>query len=241
MNRGLYTSATGMVGYQQWLDVAANNLANISTTGFKADQMNFAESLLRTVRADGGRGPVLGTVSTGPRPTDMSTDFTKGSEQATGNHLDIMLESPRAMLKISTPEGIRFFRGGSLDVDQNRQLITKDGYPVLDRNDNPVTMPPNSYQITEDGRVMVDGVPTIELAMVTGTFGKAGKNQFVALGPVTDATDRRVLTGVLEGSNVSAIDAMVQMVRVQRLFEMAQRSVQQHDESTQRLIQTVTG
>lgn len=230
-----------MVGYQQWLDVAANNLANISTTGFKADQMNFAESLLRTVRADGGRGPVLGTVATGPKPTDMATDFTKGPELATGNNLDLMLESPRAMLKIQTPQGERYIRGGSLNVDQNRQLVTKDGYPVLDRNDNPVTMPPGSYKISPEGRVMAGEVPTIELAMVTGIFKKEGNNQFTADGPVTDATDRRVLTGVLEGSNVNPIEAMVQMVRVQRLFEMAQRSVQQHDESTQRLIQTATG
>lgn len=237
MNRGIYATATGMIAGQKWLDVVANNLANVSTTGFKRDELVFADAYVREMRLSGGRGATIGTLGSGTKLVAEYTIFEEGPINPTGNPLDVAIDSEKGLLGVQTPQGIRYTRDGSLQLDQDRRLVTKQGYPVLDDRNSPIELPEGRIEILGDGRVMAGDQEVGRIGVFEGTFDKAGGNLFAGSGqPVEEAS---LKVGALEGSNVNAVEAMIEMIGVNRSFEMAQKSLIQQDELTQRLIQSL--
>jgi flagellar basal body rod protein FlgG len=238
MNRGIYATASGMMAAQSQLDVLANNLANVSTTGYKRDGLAFSERLERQMRGNGGLGEVLGTLGSGAEQVAQFTIFEPGPLASTGNPLDLGIDGAKGCFAVQTSQGVRYTRDGALQLDAEGRLVTKAGHPVLDDGERPITLPRGRVSIGEDGTVQVDGIDAGKIGLFDGTFQKVGDNLYDSPDAKTvDGTPLR--SGHLEGSNVNAVEAMVDMITLNRAFELAQRSIQQQDDLTQRLIQSL--
>jgi flagellar basal-body rod protein FlgG len=235
MNRGLYTAATGMSASQRMLDVTANNLANVSTNGFKADGLIFRDALEKNL--SGG----LGEMSFGVAAEAQYTDFGVGSLSQTGNPLDIAITDSKGAFKVDIGNNqFRYTRDGAFRLNDQKQLVDRKGNLVLDKNDSPITIDGNDVDIRNNGDIYVDGQQGPTLGVFDGTFVKQGDNLFVSNDAKASDTIP-IQSKAIEGSNVNPVEAMVQMITVSRAFDMAQKAVTQHDELTQKLIQSLNG
>jgi flagellar basal-body rod protein FlgF len=233
------------------LDVVANNLANVNTTGFKADGVTFAEACERQMCANGGLGQSLGTIGSGPIETGRFTNFEQGAATPTGNPLDVAISGSTGAFAVGVPQpdgstSTCYTRAGSFTLDANRQLVTKEGYAVLDESERPITVPQGVVAIGTDGTVTADGKAVAKLGVFSGTFVKNGRSLY---SPVVDPTGQtaapQALTGstlktqTIEASNVSPMKSMVDMITINRSYELAQKAIQQQDGSTEKLIQSL--
>lgn len=230
-----------MIGAQRELSVIANNLANVNTTGFKKDGISFATQFERTLLASGGMGRTLGELGSGPVEIGMFTEFVVGPTQHTGMPLDIAIQDTKGALAVETQQGIRYTRDGSLTLGPDLELITHSGQKVLDDRQQPISVPPGSTKISisETGDVLADGKQVGKIALYEGNFTKTGANLFTS----EDAKPLdtiKLIPGALEGSNVNPVESMIQMISLQRAYELAQKSISQQDDSTQRLIQSLS-
>lgn len=241
MNRGIYTTAQGMLAAQQQLDVVANNLANVNTTGYKQDVLSFAQQFQQKLQADGGQGALIGELAEGPDKMVAYTVFQMGVAQHTGGKLDVALGTAEGAFAIQTAQGTRYTRDGSFQLNESGTLVTHDGNPVLDERGNTIEVPAGSKDVrfNELGELQADGNVVGKLGVYQATFKKAGSNQFTA-NDARPLENTHVAVGALESSNVNPIESMIQMIDIQRRYELAQKSVTQQDESTQRLIQSLS-
>ncbi|MCG9896124.1 MAG: flagellar hook-basal body protein [Fimbriimonadaceae bacterium] len=238
MQRGVYAAAAGMAASEQWLDVIANNLANASTTGFKREALLFNEGLLRLMREDSGEGRSVGELGSGTTLQAGKMVWSVGAAITTGNPLEVAVRNERGVFAVQAPQGVLYTRSGSFTLDVNRQLVTQDGFPVLDVNGEPIQLPANApARITEQGAVLSGETQIARLAMFQGEAARAG-NGYLTLGN-PEAIDPNLMVGAVEASNVNAVEEMVSMIRLHRAFEMAQKSATGQDEATTRLVQSI--
>ncbi len=235
MNRGVYTAAAGMAASQRWLEITANNLANASTTGFKREAAVFNESLLRTLAEGNGRGRVVGELGAGPLEAATTIVFQNGAITSTGNPLDVALRSAEGLFAVETDAGIRYTRSGAFSQNREGELATLQGLPVLDAQGNRIRLQPGEASISPDGTVTNRGQRVGQIGVFWGTFQRYGVGLFESAdaAPVARVD---LATQAIEQSNVNAIEEMVTMIKVNRAFEMAQRSITSHDEATGRLM-----
>jgi flagellar basal-body rod protein FlgF len=225
------------------LDVIANNIANTSTTGFKANRLiyrsveaaEFDDSALATVEAAPAGDQTITAQSPLPsRALGVTTggmmDLSIGSVRQTGAPLDIAL-SGDGFLAVQTPRGERYTRSGALMLDSTGQLITAQGDLVIGEG-GPITIRPGQVSIGEDGSISVDGQAAGRLKLVQfqdplTELIKEGDSLFASVStePPQEATQTRVLQGMLESSNVNSIEEMAAMMQNNREFESLQRSV----------------
>ena len=215
------------------LDVAANNLANASTTGFRQDELVFNDVLERNLSSS---GKALGQLGYGPANVLQMTDFgTMGQLIPTGNPLDVALESPEGAFAVRSADGvIRYTRDGAFTRNSEGQLATKQGFPVLDDRLNPIDLPQGTVSVASNGVITVNGEEVGTIGVFNGKFNKAGNN--LLEGAAELVTEPAMKGGTLESSNVNTVATMVGMIELQRAFEIAQRSVTAQDELAQRLI-----
>ncbi len=236
MNRGIQAAASGMRAFQTQLDVVANNLANINTTGYKSDGVAFADRLNRSLVI--GPGPFARPVGELGGGAEVAARFTTryaGPTVNTGGALDAMLEEASHFFAVRTPQGVRYTRDGAFTLSADSELVTKSGHAVLDQTGNPIQIPIGTTpSITPDGRVVADGIEVALLGVFQGRFDKAGENLWTGNGDQAD--NPRLLVGTLEGSNVNAVQSMVEMILLMRQFEGAQRAVRTQDELYEKLI-----
>jgi flagellar basal-body rod protein FlgF len=223
-----------MVAGQRWLDTVTNNLANVNTTGFKRDGVAFQDTLQKEIFGDRGS---LGRLGSGPVSRQGFTVFEQGPIHETSNPYDAAIVGP-GMFAVQHEDKTFFTRDGAFTLTQDRFLTTQAGYLVLDEARQPIQVPDGKFEISERGELLVDGAEFGRLGVFDGAFQKAGGNLFVGA-DARPSTGYRVQGGAIEGSNVNAIETMIQMVTISRGFEMAQRSVTQQDDLTQRLIQSL--
>jgi flagellar basal body rod protein FlgG len=220
------------------LDVTANNLANVSTNGFKSDGILFRDALEANLNSNGGP---IGQMSMGVEAAGEFTNFEMGSISGTGNPLDVAITDSKGAFKIDVGNGqTRYTRDGAFRLNDQKQLVDRAGHPVLDKSDNAITLDGKEINIQKNGDIEVDGKVVATLGIFDGTFFKQGQNEYVS----TDAQLSETIgvqSKAIEGSNVNAIEAMVQMITLGRTFDMSQKAVQQHDELTQKLIQSLNG
>jgi flagellar basal-body rod protein FlgF len=238
MNRGIYSTSAAMLSAQRQLDLLSNNLANVSTTGFKRDELAFGDAMEMALRADGGRGAALGTMSVGSAEALPYTAFELGQMQNTGNPFDFAIEDPHAMFAVQTPAGIRFTRNGAFQITSEGMLVTRDGHAVLDSNRQPIQIPTGELEAATDGTLNVGGQPIGTLGLFRGRFSKEGSTLY-ASADAQASPDAQIRWKTLETSNVNAVEAMTEMIVLQRRFDLSQRSILQQDELTQRLIQSL--
>ena len=241
MNFGLYAAYLGMRARQQRLDLIANNIANASTAGFKAQRL-----LYRSIAAAGQEGRQTPATTGDNQQTDRLTtvksgrevgvmtaeaiDFSPGSIRESGRSLDVALEGD-GFLVVQTARGQRYTRQGSLTLDNAGQLVTQTGDLVIG-DSGPITVPPGEVNIGDDGTISANGqvagrLKLVRFADANADLIKEGNSLFVSLRPdhATEATDTRVVQGALEMSNVSSLTEMVAMMQNSREFESLQRSV----------------
>jgi flagellar basal body rod protein FlgG len=238
MLRGVYSAGTAMASAQQWLDVISHNLANASTTGYKRDGLAFDDGLVRELAGQGGRGRTIGSLGSGSVLRGKYTDQAVGAANSTGNRLDVAILSEEGAFAVRAPAGVRYTRDGNFSLDPQRRLVDQRGHPVLDRNQQPIFVPPGQPEFSEVGELLVDGEFVAQLGVWQADFAKVGQGLLSANRPTLVETPR-LQPMALEGSNVNAVAEMVSMIRLNRAFELAQRQIQSQDESLQRLIQSL--
>lgn len=248
----LWTAATGMDGQQTNIDVIANNLANVNTTGFKKSRVNFQDLMYQhiiqpgTPNAQGNQIPVGLEIGHGSKVSATQKIFTTGSQQPTGNQLDIVIEGD-GFLQVLLPDGtIGYTRDGSLKKDGEGMLVTTDGYPI-----QPEIYLPDDYtelSITSDGMVSVtiageeepEELGQIQLARFSNPSGliSIGRNLYqptVASGdPMVDTPGSAgygtIVQNSLEMSNVKVVEEMVNMIAAQRAYEINSKAIQAADD-----------
>lgn len=252
MIKALNTAATGMIAQQTNVDVIANNMANVNTTGFRRSRAEFQDLIYQTVRAPGGttsEGQSLPTgIQIGHGTKNVSTEFihVQGNLAQTGNALDLAVEG-EGFFKVTRPGGeLAYTRAGNFKTDAEGQLVTVDGYLV----EPSITIPTDatSVTITGDGTVSVQiagqvasqQVGQITLASFANPAGlrAMGRGQFLP----TDASGAAIEgvpgsvglgtvgQGMLEGSNVEVVNEMIDLISSQRAYEINQRIVKAADE-----------
>ena len=234
MTRGIYAGAAGMYAQQQKLDVIANNLANVNSTGFKADRLTFREALAKEVFSTGDSKPrPLGTLGCGAIVEEAVSPQEQGPMVQTGGPLDVAFDGD-GYFSVKADAGTRYTRAGSFNLDVTGKLVTKNGDPVLGSRGE-ITVPTNATVAIDDkGDVTADGSVVDTLAIVTGNLTKEGNSLYS--GKATPATNVKLTSGYIEGSNVNAVQEMVAMIETMRVFEANQKVLQAHDETLSKTV-----
>ena len=259
MIRSLWVARTGLDAQQTSLDVISNNLANVSTNGFKRARPVFEDLLYQTLRQPGAQSsqqtqiPSGLQLGSGVRPVAVVRIHTHGSLQQTGNDLDIGVDGA-GFFQVLLPDGTTAYtRDGSFQKDNQGQLVTSSGYPVQPS----VTIPSNALTVTisKDGVVSVTQpgtsattqVGTLQLATFVNVGGlqAIGENLFLetaSSGAPTPNTPGSNGAGVLnqryvETSNVNVAEELVSMIQTQRAYELNSKVVSTSDQMLARLTQ----
>jgi len=244
----MYAAAAGALVAQADADNIANNLANVSTTGFKSTllqvQANDPMDISRNQSGpNGSTNDSVGALGTGAQVFDTPTSFRQGSLQQTSNPLDLAI-SGDAFFTLQTPQGLRYTRDGSFERNADGLLVTHDGNLVLGQNGGAITLPEGSVNVAQDGTIKVDDQAVGQLSLTRfnapNALGKVGSNLFYDAGaqPQT-ATNSLVSQGQLEGSNADVVRSIVDLITAQRWFEANQKSIITEDTATAQALQTV--
>ena len=259
MIRSLWIARTGLDAQQTQLDVISNNLANVSTNGFKRGRAVFEDLLYQTLRQPGAQSSQSTQIpsglqrGTGTRPVSTARIHTQGSLQQTGNDLDVAIDGA-GFLQVLLPDGTTAYtRDGSLQKDNQGQLVTSSGYTIQPS----VTIPANALTVTisKDGVVSVTQpgttattqVGTLQVATFINVGGlqSVGENLFLetaSSGSPTPSTPGNNGAGVLnqryvETSNVNVAEELVSMIQTQRAYELNSKVVSTSDQMLARLTQ----
>jgi len=238
VQRGLYIAATGMLAEQIRQDQLANDLANASTVGYKAErsmQRSFSSLLLQNTLT----GADVGPLSLGAGIAETRTDFSQGALRQTGQTLDVALTGP-GFFAVGTPDGVRYTRNGQLTVDGAGRLVTATGAPLLGTDGRAITVASeNDLQIAPDGTVRSGGRVRGQIAIVSLTNPvRQGDNAYTGT-PGARPAGTTVEQGYIEGSGVDATRAMVDMIVSLRTYEASQRVVRTIDETLGRAVNSV--
>lgn len=255
MMRSLWSAATGMQAQTLNIDVIANNLANVSTSGFKKSRADFQDLLYETLKVPGASSsdatqyPTGIQVGHGTRPAAVQKLFTQGDFQFTQNPFDMAIEGA-GFFQILQPNGeLAYTRAGTFKLDSEGRVVTSDGFIM----EPEVSIPSDatSINIGTDGTisVMQPGsseaveVGSIELALFTNPTGlqSIGRNLYMPTGSSGEATVGTpgedglgtIAQGYVEMSNVSVVDEMVNMITAQRAYEVNSKAIQTSDEMLQ--------
>jgi len=231
---GLYTAAAGMEAQQQRLDAVSNDLANVSTTGYKSLRVGFRDLLYQAPGRGGGAGTQTGS---GAAATVLGRNQEQGALIPTERSLDVALTGPGFIQVKAADGGIALTRDGSLGVGPDGRLRTSTGQPLQPPIQLPAGTDPSEVQIDSDGSVRVGRrqVGRIAVVNVTNPDGLQAEGDSLfrptaASGPVSGARGTGLEQGALESSNVDMADATVEMMNAQRGFELASKAIQMQDE-----------
>ncbi len=236
MDNASYTALTRQSGLMQEMRALANNIANSSTTGFRAEGVMFSEH----IKALGPGADSLSMATAAVRDTVM----TQGSLSQTGGTFDLAIEGDGFFL-IETPNGQRLTRAGAFGPNENGDLVTPNGYQVLDAGGAPVFVPQGVGRIgiSPDGTISAGGQPIGQIGLVTPTdpnqMVREGGVMFEARGGFEPAPDGRMLQGFLEDSNVNPILQVSRMIEVQRAYELGQNFLDKEDERIRGVIEAI--
>ncbi len=255
MIKAMRTAASGMSAQQMNVDVIANNLANVNTTGYKRSKIEFQDILYQKLRsagvesAAGSTIPVNLEVGYGTKPAATQRTYSMGSLQMTGNPLDMAIEGA-GFFQVQMPDGtIAYTRDGSFKMSADGQIVTTDGFFVQPG----ITIPADATEISvaPDGTVAVlipgeaepQEIGQFEVAKFINAAGlqAIGHNLFTQsaasgdpiLGTPTLDGYGRINQGYLEMSNVEIVDEMVNMITAQRAYEINSKAIQTSEEMTQ--------
>jgi flagellar basal-body rod protein FlgG len=259
MIRSLWIARTGLDAQQTQLDVVANNLANVSTNGFKRARPVFEDLLYQNIRQAGAQSsqqtqiPTGLTLGTGVRTASTERIFTQGNIQKTDGTLDVAVQG-NGFFQVQLPDGTTAYtRDGAFSKDNTGQIVTTDGYPVLPA----ITIPTNATSltigtdgtvtVTQSGTAAATQIGSIQLATFINNGGlqSIGQNLFMETAssgtptPNTPGTNGAGVTnqGYVETSNVNVAEELVTMIQTQRAYELNSKVVSTSDAMLGRLSQ----
>ena len=255
MNRAMRTAATGMMAQQTMVDSIANNIANVNTTGFKQNRLNFRALLYKTVKEPGAAGfaggmsPTGLQIGSGTEVASSTKIFEQGDLEPSANELDVGINGP-GFFKIAMGNGeFRYTRDGTFRRDGNGDVVTVDGFKLEPQ----ITVPPEATELTisPDGQVNAKvggtdqtlGTVTISRFANPSGLKAAGDNLFIetlSSGPAIDGTPGQSGAGILrqkfrERSNVAVVDELIELIQAQRNYEVNSRTIRVADEMLQQL------
>jgi len=252
MIRSLWTSASGMQAQALNIDVISNNLANVSTSGFKKSRAEFQDLLYETLRPAGTPSsqntqvPAGIQLGHGTRASTVMKIFTQGNLENTKNELDLAIEGD-GFFEIMLPNGeTAFSRDGAFKLDSEGRIVNADGFALQPE----ISIPTDAMSVTvgmdgtvsvlQAGETLPSEIGTIELARFVNPSGliSMGKNLFMTSAASGDAMTGTagqdglgtIAQGFVEMSNVSVVDEMVSMITAQRAYEANSKSIQTADE-----------
>jgi flagellar basal-body rod protein FlgF len=234
MDAALYTTLNRQSGLMREMGVVANNIANSSTTGFKREGIVFAEHIAAL-----GQDPSLSMA----HATGRHVDLSQATLTTTGGAFDFAIQGEGFFL-IETPQGERLTRAGSFTPNAEGELVTPDGYRLLDAGGAPIFVPPDArgVAVARDGTLSANGQPIAQLGLWRPADPLALKHQSGtmfdggALEPVEGGT---VMQGMLEESNVEPVSEIARMIEVQRAYELGQKFLDAEDERVRGVIQAL--
>ncbi|MBR9982790.1 MAG: flagellar basal-body rod protein FlgF [Desulfatitalea sp.] len=242
MSGTIYQAAAGALLQQMRMDMLSNNLANVNTSGFKADHPTF-----RIPNEEMPAPPLMepGRLSPYAPPMEARTDFSGGALTRTGSPLDVAIAG-KGFFEVQTPEGNKFTRKGHFAINQQGVLSTPEGWPVLGQGGE-IAIDGSRIEIDDHGEVFVDGEAVGVLQVVDFpepyNLTKQGDTLFVPAqgqeGQPVDPGDTRLVQGHLEASNVDPIRTMTEIIETMRVFEAYQRIIRTADEATAKTVSEV--
>jgi flagellar basal-body rod protein FlgG len=259
MINSLWISKTGMEAQQMQLDTISNNLANVSTTGFKRSNVAFEDLMYQNLRQVGSASseqsqlPTGLQLGTGVRVVGTARQFTQGNVQQSSNNLDVAIQG-NGFFQVTMPDGsIGYTRDGSFKINAQGQVVTSNGFAVA----NGITVPANAENlvisadgnvtasIKENGRMVERQIGTLALASFINPAGlePRGQNMYIetaASGQPNTGTPGlngmgSLMQGYLETSNVNVVQELVTMIQTQRAYEMNSKAIQTSDQMLQKL------
>lgn len=237
MDNSVYTTLNRQAGLIREMQAVANNIANMSTTGFRKEGVIFAEH----VEALDGTEPSLSMATASTRNLDM----TQGALTKTGGTFDFAIQGDGFFL-IQTPQGERLTRAGAFTPNAEGELVTMDGMRLLDGGGTPIFIPPDARAISlaSDGTLTADGRPVAQVGLwlpenPIDLVHEAGV-LFRAEGGTVPVEQATILQGFVENSNVDPILEIARMIEVQRAYEMGQTFLDREDERIRGVIQTLS-
>jgi flagellar basal-body rod protein FlgF/flagellar basal-body rod protein FlgG len=227
MDSGYYAAVTGLVARTQALDIAATNLANAGTPGYRAEQEYFRSALLGPDAGDSQLGQTVNNygVLGGDR-----LNLAQGALDQTGNPLDLAIEG-EGFFMVQTPNGQRFTRDGGIHRSPDGRLVTASGDAVLSANGQLIPIPPGEVTVGADGAVSVAGGVVATVGVFTFPAGAQltpeGTNRYVAPEGVKPVLSKNasIHEGAIEGANQGVIPGTMKLILVQREAEMMQKAL----------------
>lgn len=239
MDNALYVGLSRQILLRREMDIIANNIANIDTTGFKVESLMQKSDPAEPAVTLGGPRPVKFVAADG-----VARDFGQGALNTTGAPLDMAIEG-QGFFQIQTPAGPRFTRDGRFTTDPTGRLVTQAGAPVLDAGGGEILID------SEKGQVAIGADGT--MSQGSEQVGKVGVYSFANLGALEKtgdnlyrnasnlqpqpATEARVRQGMLEGSNVKSILEITRMVEVSRAYEQTARMMDSEADLSRRAVE----
>lgn len=231
-----YVAITRQIGLQNEMRIIANNIANLSTSGFRREGLVFAEYV------QGARDPndsVSMAVGRG-----KAIDLGQGPVAKTGAELDLALDGD-GFFMVATPEGDRLTRNGSFLRDAEGLMVTVQGYQLLDAGGAPIFVPPDvEATVSSDGTLSVDGQALAQVGVFTPndpqSLSREKGTLFAFEGGTAPVEAPQVLQGFLEGSNVDPVHEIARMIEVQRAYELGQKVQDMASDRRSKVFQTLT-
>jgi flagellar basal-body rod protein FlgF len=237
MQSSLYVALSGQVALQKRLDTIANNIANMNTGGFRAEEVSFSTILSRA-----GANPTAFATS-GENYISRKT----GDLNSTGNPLDIAVQGD-GWFALKTPDGVAYTRDGRLRMDNSGALVSVNNYPILDAGGSGVLLDPSAGPptIAQDGMIVQNGVQIGAVGLYAlapsarlSRYDNSSVMSDQVATPVLDFANNGVIQGMSEGSNVNPVLEMTRMIAVSRAFESAGNAIQSTESSMQDAIKTL--
>lgn len=237
MDNAGYTTLNRQSGLMREMQAVANNIANLSTTGFRKEGVIFSEHVADLA----GEEPSLSMAMADGRAINLS----QGTLQQTGGAFDFAIEGDGFFL-IATPDGNQLTRAGGFTRSPEGELVTAEGYPLLDSGAGPITVPPDAGTVTvsQDGTVSASGAPIAQLGLFLpndqNDLIHAGGTRFKTTGEVNPLEVGTLFQGFLENSNVNPVIEITRMIEVQRAYEMGQGFLDAEDGRIRSVTQTLS-
>jgi flagellar basal-body rod protein FlgF len=233
MDAAGYATLNRQSGLMREMGVVANNIANASTTGFRREGVVFSEYIAAL-----DEDPSLSMAHASGRHVDL----TQSTIAQTGGAFDFAIQGDGFFL-IETPQGERLTRAGSFTPSAEGELVTPDGYRLLDAGGAPVFVPPDAkVALAADGTMSANGEPVAQIGLWRPTDPLALRHQsgtMFAGGEIEPVDNGTILQGMLEDSNVEPVSEIARMIGVQRAYELGQKFLDAEDERVRGVIQAL--
>ncbi len=241
MENAILVAMSNQIANRRSLDIVANNIANMNTTGFKAENVLF-EQILQEV----GSGNEVGSEISFVQDKAVFRNFEDGALVETGGAIDLAL-SGKGFFVVDTPEGQRYTRNGNFKLDEDGRLVTSEMHPVLDVNGNEITIGPDEsdIQIAKDGSIETSLGPKTSFNVVTfenlNDMRKIGASMYETEQDPFPADSVTVHQGMIETSNVQPILEVTKMIEVSRAYQSAASIISDAEDLQRKAVNELSG